>query len=240
MRRPIAPGAAGRWTAALAALALAVAALTACTDSGDKPPPAAGDLPPGDTLVKDAAAAMRAVRTAEFDITSEGTVDRLGIRGAQGVITSEGDARGTARIDQAGTLVELSFVAVDDTLYLKGATGGWQQVPLAAASSVYDPSLILNPDRGVANVLATATDATTEARETVDGTPAYRVKANLKAQALAAIAPGVSEDVTGTLWIGTDRKVLHRASFVVPGAGGGGTVTVTLRKFDAPVTIRAP
>jgi len=231
MRRPI----------AVTALALALAVLTACTDSGDKPAPGpAADLPAGDALVKDAAAQMRTVRTAEFEITTEGTVDRLGIRGASGVITQQGDAQGTARLDQAGNIVELSFVVSGDTLHIKGATGGWQQVPLAVASSVYDPSLILKPDRGIANVLGTATAATTEARETVDGTATYRVKATLSAQALASIAPGIGQDVTGTLWIGADRKVLHRASFVVPVAGGGGTVTVTFRKFDAPVTIRAP
>jgi lipoprotein LprG len=224
-----------------AALALVLAAVTACTDSGEKPPPGpAADLPAGDTLVKDAAAAMRDVRTAEFEITSEGKVDRIGIRGASGVITREGDAQGTARIDQAGSIVELSFVVAGDTLHITGPTGGWQRLPLAVASSVYDPSLILKPERGIANVLGTATAATTEARDTVEGTPVYRVRATLTAQALAAIAPGITQDVTGTLWIGTDRKVLHRASFVVPGAGGGGTVTVTFRKFDAPVTVRAP
>jgi lipoprotein LprG len=226
----------------VAALALAAAALTSCTDSSDGSTPRtpADDLPSGDTLVKAAATQMRGVKTAEFDITTQGTVDRLGIRGASGVITSEGDADGTARIDQAGNAVELSFVVKGDTLYVKGATGGWQQVPLAVASSVYDPSHILDPDRGVGNVLGTATAASTEARETVDGTPAYRVKATLDGKDLAAVVPGLIEDVTATLWIGVDREVLHRASFVVPGEGGGGTVTVTFRKFDAPVTINAP
>jgi lipoprotein LprG len=226
------------------ALAMTLAVLTSCTGSGDKPTPqtqaSAGDLPAGDTLVKAAATEMRGVRTAEFEITSEGTVDRLGVRGASGVVTSDGDTRGTAQVNQAGNIVELAFVVKGDTLYVRGATGGWQQVPLAAASSVYDPSRILDPDRGVANVLGNATEARTEAREAVDGTPAYRVVATLKGKDLATIVAGMSEDVTGTLWIGVDRKVLHRASFVVPGAGGGGTVTVTFRKFDAPVTVSAP
>jgi lipoprotein LprG len=233
MRRP---------TALVAAFALALAASTSCTGGSDGGGPAApaGDLPAGDTVVKEAAAEMRKVRTAEFDIATDGAVDRIGIRAASGVVTDTGDARGTASIDQAGSLTEVSFVVVGDTLHLKGPTGGWQQVPLAAAASVYDPSQILNPDRGVGNVLGTATNARTEARETVDGVPALRVKATLNSQALAAIAPGISQDVEGTLWIGADRRVLHRASFVVPGEGGGGTVTVTFRKFDAPVTISAP
>jgi lipoprotein LprG len=218
-------------------VALGLITLAGCT--GDKSEPAA-DLPAGDGLVSSAAAEMRAVKTARFVISTEGTVDRLGVTGADAVVTSEGDAEGTATLDQGGSSSELTFVVVGDTLHMKGPTGGWQQVPLALAATVYDPSQILDADRGVANVLATATEAQTEASETVDGARTYRVAATLDAKALATIVPGITENVAGTLWIGADRPLLHRASFRVPGDGGGGTATVTLSEFDAQVTISAP
>jgi lipoprotein LprG len=219
-------------------LLLGLAPLTGCGGGGKSE--SAGDLPAGDGLVKAAATEMRSIKTARFVITTDGTVDRLGLSGADAVVTSEGDAKGTATLDQSGSATELTFVVVGDTLHLKGLTGDWQRVPLALAASVYDPSKILDPDRGLANVLGTAINAKTEGTETIDGTRTYRVTATLDAAALATIVPGVDENVTGTLWIGADRRLLHRASFRVPGDGGGGTATVTLSEFDAQVTISAP
>jgi lipoprotein LprG len=115
-------------------------------------------------------------------------------------------------------------------------------LPLALASSVYDPSAILDPDRGVAKILDTATEGKTEARESVNGVDAYRVTAKLDPQAVSTVVPGVTGDVTGQLWIAAAQPRLLKTSFAVPGQGGspGGTVTITLSDFDAPVTVTAP
>ncbi|WP_319463111.1 LppX_LprAFG lipoprotein [Micromonospora sp. RTP1Z1] len=219
------------------ALALLLSALAACTGSS-KGRASADALPAGADLVAAAAAEMRTVTTARFAIKSKGSVKSLGIRGADGVITKQGDAEGTAQIDQAGAIAEFGFVISGQTLYVKGPTGGWQRLPLALASSVYDPSAILNPDRGVAHLLATATSARTEGRESVGGAAAYKVAVTLSGQALAALVPGITTDIAGTLWVGADRRLLYRTAFVVP--GDGGTVTISFREFDAPVKISAP
>jgi lipoprotein LprG len=214
------------------ALAVLLAGLAAC--SGDKDEK--GDLPKGDELVSSAADAMRSVKTAHFRIESDGDIGGVPLRRADGVITAAGDAEGTARIEQGGPLSELSFVVKGQTLWVKGVTGGWQKLPLALASTVYDPSKILNPDQGIANVLATATGAKTEARETVDGADAYRVAATFKGDALSKLVPGVEGDIPGKLWIGADRHVLHRGQFTVDKT----TVTVTFTDFDKPVTVNEP
>lgn len=216
-----------------------LAGLTACTGGDDK---SASDLPAGDELIRSAAEAMRSVQTAHFDITASGIVAGVPLRRASGTITAAGDAEGSAQIDQSGPLAELSFVVKGQTLYVKAVTGGWQKVPLALASSVYDPSKILSPDQGVANVLATASGAKTEARESVGGTDAYRVKATFNGEALSRLVPGVTADVPGQVWIGADRRVLHQGKFSVPAQGGGdpATVTVTFSDYDAPVTINEP
>jgi lipoprotein LprG len=216
------------------ALTVLLAGLAACSgsDSGGD----GQDLPKGDELVRSAAEAMRSVKTAHFRIASDGDVGGVPLRRADGVITAAGDAEGTAQIDQSGPLSELSFVVKGQTLHVKAVTGGWQEVPLALASTVYDPSKILNADQGVANVLATATGAKTEARETIDGADAYRVAATFKGDALSKLVPGVEGDVPGKLWIGTDRRVLHRGQFTVDTS----TVTVTFSDFDAPVTVNEP
>jgi lipoprotein LprG len=227
MRRPL---------ALLAALLLTAPGVAAC--SGDSGSEGGGpSLPPAADLLSGAAAEMRKVTSAAFDISTDGTTDSLPIRSAKGSITSTGDATGEAALDQAGQALELTFVIKEGTLYVDGLTGGWQKLPLAAAAAVYDPSAILSPDRGVANVMATATGQT-EARESVDGVDTYRVKATLSGAALAALVPGVTGDIDGTVWIGADRKLVHRITF--PVTGQDGTVTVVFRDFDKPVAVDAP
>jgi lipoprotein LprG len=226
-----------RRTLIAAALAAAVATSAACSGDGDDAP-AGPSLPDGAALLAESATAMRAVESAAFDISTDGEVATLPLKSAQGQITSAGDATGTASLDQAGVPLELTFVIKDTTLYVNGLTGGWQQLPLAAAAAVYDPSKILDPDRGVANVLSTAT-GTTEAEESVDGVPAYRVKATLDGAAVAALVPGVSGDLDGTVWVGKeDPKLVHRITFTPTGQTG--TVTVTFTDFDEPVTVEPP
>lgn len=220
-------------------VAVLLTGAVACTGGKDEP---ASSLPAGDDLVRAAAEAMKTVRTAHFDIEANGTVAGVPLRRARGAITQSGDAEGTAQIDQSGPLAELSFVIKGQTLHLKGVTGGWQTVPLALAASVYDPSKILDPQSGVANLLATASGARTEAREAVNGADSYRVAATFKGDALSKLVPGVTADVPGQLWIGADRRVLHQGRFTVPAQDGGqpATVTVTFTDFDAPVTINEP
>jgi lipoprotein LprG len=214
--------------------------LAAC--KAGKTDTASANLPAGDALLKESSAAMHDIKTAQFVITSDGAVAGLHLHKAEGTLTREGSAKGTAQIDQSGVTVEVSFVIVGDKIYLKGPTGGYQTLPLALAASVYDPSAILNPDRGIAKVLSTASGAKTEAIEEVDGKQAYRVAATMNAADLVTVVPGVTDPVPGKLWISVDDKKLLKAAFTMPAAGEakGGTVTVTFTNFDAPVTINAP
>src|SRR4051812_19887239 len=91
------------------------------------------NLPAGDALLKDSAAAMHDVKTAQFKITSDGPIAGLSLRKAEGTLTREGNAKGTAEIEQSGQPVEVEFVIVGDKIYLKGPTGGYQALPLALA-----------------------------------------------------------------------------------------------------------
>ncbi|SDZ33482.1 lipoprotein LprG [Micromonospora pattaloongensis] len=228
-----------RRLAALAAVLVTLTALAGCTrgDRGDDRA-ATGDLPPAAELLSGCATELRSVGTARFEITTSGAGEMLGIAGAKGVITRAGDAEGTAQLAQGGNPVELNFVVKGDQLYVKGLTGGWQKLPLAAAASVYDPSALLDPDRGVAHVVATARDGRTEARESVDGVDTYRIRATFDTKALTTLVPGLNEQITGTLWVGADRRLLHRIE--LPVRNRTGTITVNLTGYDEPVTINAP
>jgi lipoprotein LprG len=186
--------------------------------------------------------AMSDVKTAHFVLTVDGAITGLSLSKAEGDLTKEGNAKGTATIEQSGIKVEAAFVIVDQWLYLKLATGGYQKLPLAVAATVYDPSAILDPQRGAAQLLRTAKNPKTEALEKVDGKDAYKVTFDPDPTALAALIPTNASGVTATVWLYADSKKIAKAQFVIPtsGSAGKGTVTVVFSNYDAAVSISAP
>jgi lipoprotein LprG len=209
--------------------------VTACSGGG-------GSLPDGRQLLQQSATAMRAVKSVGFAIRSEGN-PAISIKSADGRLLDSGDAEGRLQLTQAGQPVEVSFTLVGDTVYFKGATGGYQKLPKATVLALYDPSAILDPQRGVPQLLTTAKEVKTEEQEKVGGQDAYRIKATLSKSVVPALVPGVTQDVTGQVWISTtDHRVL-KARLPIPKPGGGGTqgaVTVTFSDFNAAFTITPP
>jgi lipoprotein LprG len=199
-------------------------------------------LPPGGDLVKAAATAMREVKTAHFSIEAEGNPALVPLHRADADLTREGNAQGTVQLEQGGADVEFAFTIIGTNAYIKGPTGGYQKVPLAFAASVYDPSAILDPSRGVAYLLETATDARTEGRETVDRVETYVVSAKFDPKVVETLVPGAGDGVTGRLWLGVDKKLPVKARFELPDSAGGkpAVVTVKLSDYDKPVNISAP
>ena len=220
-----------RARAALLLLAAVTAVATACTgqDSG-------AELPEGGQLLRQSSEAMAQVDTARFALDVQGTVAGTSVSHAEGQLTRDGDAQGTARLDLGRQTTEIRFVIVDNVLYLQGPTGQFQQLPVEAASTVYDPSAVLDPQRGIPALLNSATAARTEAREEVNGVDAYRVSATLPGDRLAVLVPGATQSLTAQLWIAVKGSRLVQARFPLP----GGTTTVRLSEFDAPVEITPP
>ncbi|MGH3751527.1 MAG: LppX_LprAFG lipoprotein [Pseudonocardiaceae bacterium] len=212
--------------------ALVIALLTSCTAVQEQKP----SLPDGAQLLTDSATAMRTVNSTRFAIDTQGTVPEIRLRSANGQLTREGSAKGTAKINQGGQVLELEFVILGDRLYLRPPTGPVQRLPLSFASAVYDPSVILNPDRGIASVLASGTGATTEDREQVGGVDSYRLRVTFPAQPLGTLIPGPALEKTGQVWIAVQGSRLVQAQFPAT----DGTITVRFSEYDVPVEITAP
>jgi lipoprotein LprG len=215
------------WGRAIGQFMLAVVIVTGC--SGGE------SLPAGKQVLQQAAAAMREVRSAGFAIQSEGNPP-IPVKSADGKLLRSGDAQGTLRLTQSGQSVEMAFTLVGDTVYFKGATGGYQKLPKATVLAIYDPSAILDPQRGVVRLLDTASGPKTEKREKVGGQEALRVKATLSKSVVPALVPGVTTDVDGQVWVATgDHRVLKVRLPVQKGA-----VTVTFSDFNQNFVITAP
>ncbi|MGH3933904.1 MAG: LppX_LprAFG lipoprotein [Pseudonocardiaceae bacterium] len=214
--------------------ALVIALITSCGGSAER----TVALPDGTRLLADSAAAMRTVTSTRFNVDVLGNVPEIRLRSATGQLTQEGSAKGTASLEQGDQVVELEFVILGDTLYLRPPTGPVQKLPLSLAGAVYDPSVILNPERGVAAVLVSGQGATTEAREQIAGVDSYRLKVNFPAQPLSTLIPGPPRDKTGQIWIAVQGSRLVQAQF--PAADPEGTITVRFSDYDLPVEITAP
>jgi lipoprotein LprG len=224
---------------ALAALTIFGIALTGCTK---KSPSEEANLPAASQLMSEGDKAMSDVKSAHFLIDIKTPITGLPLSKAEGDLTKEGNAKGTATIDMGGLKTEAAFVIVGQKLYLKLATGGYQELPLAVASTVYDPSAILDPQRGAAKLLRTAKNPKTEAKEQVDGKDTYRVSFEPDAAALAALIPTTASGVTAVVWLDAATKRIAKAEFTIPQSGGAakGVAAVTFSNYDAPVTISAP
>ncbi|MGH4011406.1 MAG: LppX_LprAFG lipoprotein [Pseudonocardiaceae bacterium] len=214
--------------------ALVITALTSCSAVDEQKIA----LPDGTRLLADSATAMQTVTSTRFNLAVQGNVPEIRLESANGQLTQEGSAKGTANVEQGDQLVELEFVILGETLYLRPPTGPVQKLPLSLAGAVYDPSVILNPDRGVAAVLASGTGATTEAREQVNGVDSYRLQVNFPARPLSTLVPGPPRDRPGQVWIAVQGSRLVQAQF--PATDPEGTITVRFSEFDVPVEITAP
>jgi lipoprotein LprG len=224
----------------LVATALVLTTATACSGSGSGG--GSGEkLPAGADLMKQSSTAMAEVKSIGFAIRTDGT-SSLPVKSADGKLLKSGDATGTLQVVQSGATVEMAFTVLGDSVYLKGVTGGYQKMPKALAIALYDPSAILDPQRGIAPLLAKASGPKSEAEENVGGQQAYRVKATLPKDSAAALVPGVTQDLTGQVWLGvSDHRLLKVKADLPPTADGGkGTVTVTFTDFNSAFSITAP
>lgn len=187
---------------------------------------------------------MRAVRTVTVGIEVDPVAAGIPIRSANGQLTSDGQAQGSAVLAfNGGAPLEYQLVVTGGVFYLRGPTGPFTPLPRVIARTVFDPTAILDADRGIAVLLSSADAPVTRAREEVDGVDTFRVDATFRPQPVATLVPAVQGPVPGSVSVDAATFRVVRAVLQVPdGPGGakGGPVTVRLSDYDAPVTVTRP
>ena len=99
-------------------------------------------------------------------LSVNGKIKHLPVKTLTGDLTTTPDtaAQGNANITFGGSDIDAQFVVDNGTLYAALSPGQWESFGPAAA--IYDPSAILNPNTGLANVLTNISNPKSDSRET--------------------------------------------------------------------------
>jgi lipoprotein LprG len=211
-----------------------VLALAACSGSTTSNAP----LPDAATLLKQSTDTTKSLTSVHLEIKVTGSIPNLPVHTLSGDLTNTPDvaAKGNANITVLGQTLNADFVVADKDLYAALTPNKWSD--FGPASDIYDPSVILDPNKGLANVLANFSDAKSDGRETINGVQTVRVKGTISADAISEIVPEVKNPVPGTAWIREDGD--HALVQALAEISQGNTLQLTLSDWNKPVTITKP
>lgn len=221
------------------ALAAALALVSGCSSSSGSSEAA---LPDAATLLKDSGQTTTDQQSVHLQLAVAGEIKELPIESLNGDLTNAPavGAQGKANIIFLGQKLEdVDFVVTDGTLFATITPNGAYQ-DFGPAADIYDVSVILNPETGLANVLANFADPKSDGRETVNGVETVRVTGEVSADAVNKIAPQIAATgpVPGTAWIRPDGN--HELVQTKLEPTPGNTVTMTLSDWGKPVTVSKP
>lgn len=219
---------------ALLATAVLTVATGGCSKKAEEP------LPDAAGLVQQSVAATKALESAHLAIVVNGKIPGLPVKTLTGDLTNVPSTAvsANARVTMGGSDLDADLVVVDGTLYLALSKDNW--LDMGPAAEIYDPSVILNPTTGLANMLATLTETKSEGFEAIGGVPAVKIAGKASADAVNKLIPQL--EATGglpaTVWI--EKKAPNQLVQAVVEQSPGNTVTLTLSDWDKPVTVTKP
>jgi len=226
-----------RLFAALAALSTAAVLVAGCSSSSKTSTEA---LPEAATLLTDSSQTTKDLESVYLDLTVTGQIEGLPVKKLTGDLTNVPSvaAQGNASITMAGSDVDIEFIVFDTVLYAALTPDNW--IDFGPAADIYDPSAILNPDTGLANMLASFADPRSEATETINGVQTVRVTGNVSTDAVNKLVPQLkaTAPVPGTAWIRKDGNHDLVQAKLDPSAGND--IKMTLSDWGKTVTVTRP
>lgn len=227
-----------RLLAIFAALVAAIALVAGCSSKSQG---SSNPLPDAASLLKEASETTKSQPSVHLKLAVQGEIKELPIESLEGDLTNTPAvaAQGSANIIFLGQRLEgVDFAVVDGTLYGALTKGSFQD--LGPAADIYDVSAMLNPDTGLANVVANFSDPKADGRETIDGVDTVRITGAVSADAVNKIAPQIAATgpVPGTAWVREDgnHELIQAKLEPTP----GNTITITASNWGKPVTVTKP
>jgi lipoprotein LprG len=227
-----------RLIAIFAALFAAIALIAGCSKSSED---SSKELPDAATLLQESSATIKSQTSVHMTLTVQGEIKALPIESLEGDLTTAPAvaAQGKANLSFLGQRLEgVDFVIADGNLFGALTAGSYQD--FGPAVDIYDVSAILNPDTGLANVLANFSNPKADGRETINGVETVRVTGNVSVDAVNKIAPQIAATgpVPATAWIAEDGNHALVQAKLDPAPGT--SVTMALSDWGKPVTVTKP
>ena len=223
-----------RIIAILATLLAAALLVSGCSKKSSDP------LPDAAGLLKQSIATTKALTSAHLEIVVNGKIDGLPVKKLSGDLTNVPAVAisGSSTISMGGSDVDVQLVVVDGTLYAALTPNSW--LDMGPAAEVYDPSVILNPDDGLANMLTAISDPKSEGFETIGGVPTVKITGQVSADAVNKLIPQLkaSGPIPATAWIEKDAP--NQLVQAQVDQSDGNNVQLTLSEWDKPVTVTKP
>jgi lipoprotein LprG len=220
--------------AMLATLLAATLLISGCSKKSSEP------LPDAAGLLTQSIASTKKLQSAHLEIVVNGTIDGLMVKSLSGDLTNVPAVaiKGNSTISMGGSAVDIELVVLDGTLYAALTPNSW--LDMGPAAEIYDPSVILNPDEGLANMLTNLTDATAAGFETIGGVPTVKVTGKIGADAVNKLIPPLkaSAPLPSTVWIEKDAP--NQLVQAQVDQSEGNNVQLTLSEWDKPVTVTKP
>jgi len=208
--------------------------------SGCSSKKAAEPLPDAAGLIQQSITTTKALKSAHLEIAVTGKVEGLPLKTLAGDLTNvpATAVKASAKVVMGGSDIDADLVVVDGTLFAALTPNNW--LDMGPAAEVYDPSVILAPSTGLANMLANLTETKADSFETVGGVPTVKITGQASADAVNKLIPRLkaSGPLPATVWIEKDApNQLVQAQLE---QSAGNSVQLTLSEWDKPVTVTKP
>jgi hypothetical protein len=222
--------------------------------SSSAPPTSGSASPQASQLLQDAAKATGDLRAVHIVLNTT-NLTTLPMESVDADVTNvqqgNGQAVGhaTIRMQPNAPTIAKQFLVTNKTMYTKNDAGAYTSV--GPAEKIYDPGIVLDKDKGLANVVAKVQNPQQAGNETKNGIAVIKVTGTIDAAVIDPVVPQLGKDggtLPITLYI-TDVKSASPA----PGAPAPapnlvqmvvdkaqGHVTITLSAWGQPVTIPNP
>jgi lipoprotein LprG len=226
-----------RLFAVLAALSIATALISGCSSSSKQ---SSAPLPDAATLLKQSSQTTKNVKSVHLALSVNGKIQGLPVKTLTGDLATAPNtaAKGDAKITLAGSDIDAQFVVYDSILYAALTANKWSD--FGPAADIYDPSSILNPDTGLANVLANITDPKSDSRQTINGQGTIKITGTASVDAVNGLAPQLkaTQPLPATVWIQENGD--HQLAQAQLEQSPGNSIQMTLSNWNAPVQVTKP
>jgi lipoprotein LprG len=192
-------------------------------------------------VIEQSAQTTRMMNSVHIALVVDDSIESLPIQTINGDVTNQPavGAQGDGEFRINNNLTQSDFIVTEGNLYTRG-DGADSYTNLGPANRIYDPAIILDKDKGLANVISKVQNPTVVGTETVNGVEAIKIEGTIASTELKPILPEV--DKTGaelpiTLWV-TAEAPYNLVQITVEVSGG--EVNIVTSKWQEPVTINSP